>query len=148
MIHSAFHECTGLKHPVISQGEHLESNPQAHSWMMELLSVSTQGRWNLRAKKKMIRNQFKNTHKGSKSYQMNRVRERKRARQTQCSKKMVQIAWTLISRDQNIPLGFEGDGASMCVPGSMHATKWRGRLTSLQNACCAQLLHEVPTTLT
>ena len=147
MIHSAFHECTGLKHPVISQGEHLESNPQAHSWMMELLSVSTQGRWNLRAKK-MIRNQFKNTHKGSKSYQMNRVRERKRARQTQCSKKMVQIAWTLISRDQNIPLGFEGDGASMCVPGSMHATKWRGRLTSLQNACCAQLLHEVPTTLT
>ena len=42
MIHSAFHECTGLKHPVISQGEHLESNPQAHSWMMELLSVSTQ----------------------------------------------------------------------------------------------------------
>ena len=63
MIHSSFHECTGLKHPVISQGEHLESNPQAHSWMMELLSVSTQGRWNLRAKKK-IRNQFKNTHKG------------------------------------------------------------------------------------
>ena len=44
MIHSSFHECTGLKHPVISQGEHLESNPQAHSWMMELLSVSTQGR--------------------------------------------------------------------------------------------------------
>ena len=54
---------------------------------------------------------------------MNRVRERKRARQTQCSRKMGQIAWTLISRDQNIPLGFEGDGASMCVPGSMHATK-------------------------
>ena len=133
---------------VISQGEHLESNPQAHSWMMELLSVSTQGRWNLRAKKKWYVTSSRTHIKGSKSYQMNRVRERKRARQTQCSRKMGQIAWTLILRDQNIPLGFEGDGASMCVPGSMHATKWWGRLTSLQNACCAQLLHEVPTTLT
>ena len=106
------------------------------------------GKMKSQGKKKKYVTSSRTHIKGSKSYQMNRVRERKRARQTQCSRKMGQIAWTLISRDQNIPLGFEGDGASMCLPGSMHATKWWGRLTSLQNACCAQLLHEVPTTLT
>ena len=106
------------------------------------------GKMKSQGKKKWYVTSSRTHIKGSKSYQMNRVRERKRVRQTQCSRKMGQIAWTLILRDQNIPLGFEGDGASMCVPGSMHATKWWGRLTSLQNACCAQLLHEVPTTLT
>ena len=75
------------------------------------------GKMKSQGKKKWYVTSSRTHIKGSKSYQMNRVRERKRARQTQCSKKMVQIAWTLISRDQNIPLGFEADGASMCVPG-------------------------------
>ena len=73
------------------------------------------GKMKSQGKKKWYVTSSRTHIKGSKSYQMNRVRERKRARQTQCSRKMGQIAWTLILRDQNIPLGFEGDGASRCV---------------------------------
>ena len=61
------------------------------------------GKMKSQGKKKWYVTSSRTHIKGSKSYQMNRVRERKRARQTQCSKKMVQIAWTLISSNITWP---------------------------------------------